>query len=70
MPVYEYCCAECGDRFEKLASMARREASVVCPACGGLSDRLISVSALLGGGSPIAAGGCCGGGGGGCACAR
>ena len=43
MPLYEYDCDGCGERFERLQSFADRE-SVCCPACG--SDdarRLLSV---------------------------
>jgi len=32
VPVYEFECEECGERFEELASSATR--SLTCPACG------------------------------------
>ncbi len=34
MPVYEYTCAKCGERFEIVCSHAGREDLAVCPACG------------------------------------
>lgn len=71
MPLYEYRCADCHERFEKLASMDAADKQVTCPHCGGTrSRRLISVFATFspssqpGGGA--ASGGC--GCGGSCAC--
>jgi putative FmdB family regulatory protein len=34
MPVYEFQCKKCGERFEIVSSHAEREANAVCPACG------------------------------------
>jgi putative FmdB family regulatory protein len=34
MPLYEYTCAKCGERFEIVSSHAGREEQAVCPACG------------------------------------
>jgi len=34
MPLYEYTCAKCGERFEIVSSHAGREDKAVCPACG------------------------------------
>ncbi|RQW86257.1 MAG: zinc ribbon domain-containing protein [Geobacter sp.] len=33
MPMYEYSCTKCGQRFEKLEKKAAAE-TVVCPNCG------------------------------------
>ncbi len=72
MPIYEYYCPTCGNKFEKLQSMNSGDAD--CPACGQPSRRAISVFASVsrspdGGGSgpppPLGGGGC---GGGACAC--
>ncbi len=42
MPIYEYRCADCGQRFEELVS-ASAQASPPCPECGaGSADRLFS----------------------------
>lgn len=35
MPVYEFRCKECDERFEITCHMAEREEKAVCPACGG-----------------------------------
>ena len=44
MPIYEFQCAACGERFEILSSLADRDEKAVCPACGGHD-----VSQVLGG---------------------
>jgi putative FmdB family regulatory protein len=75
MPIYEYRCASCSERFEEL--VRRPEDAVACPECGGAEvERLLSVFAGVGGGGKSAAapdysrlgtgrmpagGGCCGG---------
>jgi putative FmdB family regulatory protein len=41
MPVYEFECEKCGNRFEELTSSGTR--SLACPACGsGRTRRLLS----------------------------
>jgi len=35
MPVYEFTCSGCGERFEIVCSLADREDKAVCPRCGG-----------------------------------
>jgi len=74
MPIYEYRCASCSERFEEL--VRRPEDPLACPECGGTeSERLLSVFAGVGGSSKAMAapdwsrvsparvpgGGCCGG---------
>jgi len=34
MPVYEFDCAKCGERFEVMGSYAEREKEHACPKCG------------------------------------
>ena len=34
MPVYDYKCTQCGNRFDLLRSVSGRD-DVKCPACGG-----------------------------------
>jgi putative FmdB family regulatory protein len=34
MPIFEYKCAGCGTRFEKLIRREAEEAEVLCPSCG------------------------------------
>ena len=71
MPIYEYWCPECKDRFEKLRPMGSKDAEVVCSRCGSAVKRMLSVVAAVGRSSTgerrPAAGGCgCGRGGCGC----
>ncbi|MDE2900664.1 MAG: zinc ribbon domain-containing protein [Chloroflexota bacterium] len=74
MPLYEYHCEPCNDRFEVLRPMSKGNDPATCPTCGGAGRRVLSVfAAVTAGGSgegpmPIAGGGgaCCGGGGCGC----
>ena len=71
MPLYEYRCRICDERFEVLQRVGEGPDSVACPRCGGrdvtkqLSTFAAGVSASTGAGSFAASGGC-GGGGGGC----
>jgi putative FmdB family regulatory protein len=37
MPIYEYECARCGERFEEL--VAAGEVAVACPSCGAAETR-------------------------------
>ena len=67
MPIYEYACKVCKDRFEYLRPMSDGEAAS-CPVCGTMSSRVLSliaapVAVAVGGGPSAmpAAGGCCGG---------
>jgi putative FmdB family regulatory protein len=70
MPIYEYECAACAERFEELVRSP--DASVACPECGGAEvERLLSRFAGVGGTASAtpqhprfaqrATGGCCGG---------
>ena len=79
MPLHEYLCQVCDERFEAITSSAKAD-QVRCPVCASQQTRrLISVIAGVGGRSSAAfgsspapapmGGGCCGGGGG-CACSR
>ena len=47
MPIYEYACAECGGRFERLVRGDGSGSEVACPACGSVTvDRIISAPAV------------------------
>jgi putative FmdB family regulatory protein len=73
MPIYDYRCTACDERYDQL--VRRAEDVVSCPSCGNeASERLLSVFAGMGSsGKPMAApdfsrvasmprgGGCCGG---------
>jgi putative FmdB family regulatory protein len=43
MPIYEYRCGNCGERFEELT--AADAAAPTCPRCGGETERLLSAQA-------------------------
>ena len=45
MPLYEYVCTTCRNRFEKLGSMNASTEAVPCPDCGSQAARAISVFA-------------------------
>ena len=69
MPIFDYQCAACDARFERLV---RSDTKVACPSCGGAKvTKLLSVPAPVAGGAkrtdfsalgPPTGGGCCGGG--------
>jgi putative FmdB family regulatory protein len=49
MPLYEYVCHACQDRFERLARASESSVGVVCPACGGHeTKRVFSTFAAAG----------------------
>jgi putative FmdB family regulatory protein len=72
MPIYEYVCRGCGERFERMRSMSERLSAPECGSCGGKQTSLaLSVPGRVGGGSVeapptgpcgMAAAACCGGG--------
>jgi len=72
MPIYEYRCESCTEKFEVLTRFAERDALQVCPACESTRTRvLVSSFAFAGGGDSLESmdlgsgestgGGCCGG---------
>lgn len=71
MPLYEYLCRTCDERFEVLQRVGEGPESVRCPECGArevtrqLSTFAAGASGSSGSASFASAGGC-GGGGGGC----
>ena len=75
MPIYEYSCVICSNRFDKRRAMSEIDDPAPCPDCGSESRRVFSVfAAFSAGGSgqssavsgAVPAGGC--GAEGGCAC--
>jgi putative FmdB family regulatory protein len=46
MPIYEYECAKCGERFEYTQSI-KEPAKTVCERCGGALERLISPAGFI-----------------------
>ena len=49
MPVYEFTCADCGETFEIISSLADRDEKAVCPACGGHDAARVFSSITLAG---------------------
>lgn len=49
MPIYEYSCKECGNRFEELVGVTGENRSVKCDACG--SDNVEKLLSSFNGGS-------------------
>ncbi len=39
MPIYEYVCMDCGNRFELIRPMSQANDSARCAACGGSQTR-------------------------------
>jgi putative FmdB family regulatory protein len=39
MPIYEYRCAECESKFEKIRSMSEKDSPLGCPSCGSEKSR-------------------------------
>jgi len=47
MPLYEYDCEDCGERFETLVSAGAKDAPKKCPACGSeATTRALSTFAV------------------------
>ncbi len=47
MPLYEYYCEKCSQRFEKLVSSMQKEAP--CPRCSSISPKVFSTFQTTGG---------------------
>ncbi|MFW6331526.1 MAG: FmdB family zinc ribbon protein [Gemmatimonadota bacterium] len=57
MPLYEYVCRECGNRYEAMRRMSQRAEAPPCKECGSEETALaLSTSAFVGGGG---SGGAC-----------
>ena len=46
MPIYEYRCSDCGQVFEEWQKDFK-DREMVCPVCGGASERLISSTSFV-----------------------
>lgn len=52
MPIYEYRCPQCGERFEKFVRSLSAQTEVTCPRCGNTEvEKAVSLFAGLSGGS-------------------
>ena len=48
MPLYEYRCRNCGERFEELVRMGTADSEIACPKCGKTeADKELSAFATL-----------------------
>jgi putative FmdB family regulatory protein len=57
MPIYEYRCEKCGQKFEKLRRMADADGELECPDCAsGQVRRVLSSFATGGCGAPAGSG--------------
>jgi putative FmdB family regulatory protein len=69
MPIYEYRCESCSEKFEVLTRFAERDSAQECPACESTKTRVLVSSFAVAGGSESSldfaseggGGGCCGG---------
>ncbi len=68
MPIYEYCCKDCGDRFEVLRPIKDADLPMACKSCQSeQTQRAMSVffaqsgSKVIAGGSSGGCAGCAGG---------
>lgn len=61
MPIYEYECPNCQERFELLRSLTDKDSEIKCPGCGRKAPKrvisLFSVTSSNGGGAPRYIGG-------------
>jgi putative FmdB family regulatory protein len=63
MPIYEYVCLDCGERFEAMRAMKDADAPIVCKQCeSARTSRMLSVFFAQSGGRVVAGGntGCAG----------
>jgi putative FmdB family regulatory protein len=42
MPIYEYCCTRCNDKFEMLRTISKADDTTNCPKCHGKTQKVIS----------------------------
>jgi putative FmdB family regulatory protein len=70
MPIYEYRCESCTEKFEVLTRFAERDTAQMCPVCESTKTRVLVSSFSVAGGEASASdfmsessggGGCCGG---------
>lgn len=59
MPMYEYVCLKCKNRFELLRSLSERDDACECPSCGKQKKHLRAPSLFSGLSSSDSSGGAC-----------
>lgn len=45
MPLYEFVCSKCGNKFDDIVSIDTKEA--VCEKCGGVADKVMSAPSFI-----------------------
>jgi len=55
MPIYEYLCTGCENKFNQMRTFAESELDSVCPSCGAKAERLISKSSFYAASAPDSA---------------
>jgi putative FmdB family regulatory protein len=59
MPVYEYRCTECGEKFEKLVRSFTQQVIPTCPKCGSTGvNKAVSLFGVGGADNTSTAGSC------------
>ena len=63
MPIYEYYCPECKEKFELLRAFSQMNEATVCPKCKKSSKKIMSRCASFskdssGAAAPVTGGGC------------
>ena len=58
MPMYEYACLKCKNRFELLRPYQERDDRAECPECGTEKKHIRVPSLFSGGGKDASSGGC------------
>jgi putative FmdB family regulatory protein len=55
MPIYEYICTDCNQKFETIRPMSQADSPLACQACGGENvKRKLAVFYALSGGHSVA----------------
>jgi putative FmdB family regulatory protein len=50
MPIYEYVCQDCGEKYEKLVRSTAATVKLVCPTCGSeRGEKALSMFGAIGG---------------------
>ena len=42
MPIYEYCCSKCNNKFELLRTLSQSDEDTSCPQCQNVARRIFS----------------------------
>ena len=57
MPIYEYVCQDCGEKYEKFVRSSTAEVKLICPTCGSeRGEKAFSVFGAIGSSASSSAG--------------